>query len=68
MSFKGRSAASIAQQKQYQKEKIKHISVNINKVTEPDIYQKLKEQPFKTTYIKRLIREDIARDKLESED
>lgn len=51
--------------KQYDKRNAVQFSVKFIKTTELDMIEKLEEQENKAGYIKRLIREDIAREKQE---
>ena len=49
--------------KRYQDKAIRRFSVKVNRYTEEDILEKLEEQESIQGYVKRLIREDIARNK-----
>lgn len=49
--------------KRWMKENKARLTVSIMRRTEADILAKLEAQPQKAAYIKRLIREDIAREK-----
>lgn len=49
--------------KRYQDKAIRRFSVKVNRFTEPDILEKLEEQESFQGYIKRLIREDIEKNK-----
>ena len=48
-------------QKRYEKRTAVNVSVTLNRNTDADILAKLAEQGNRTAYIKRLIREDMAR-------
>ena len=50
-------------QKKYLKEKSVSFNIRMFPATESDIIDKLNEQSNKAGYVKRLIREDIARNK-----
>lgn len=52
-----------AAQHKYNKENTKEIKIRLMKNTETDIIKKLDEQENKSGYIKRLIREDMEREK-----
>lgn len=54
-----------AAQHKYNKESTKSIMIRLMKNTEMDIIKRLDEQENKSGYIKRLIREDIEREKAE---
>ena len=47
--------------KRYRKANVKQISLAINRNTDADILAHLEKQPNRSEYVKRLIREDIAR-------
>lgn len=53
-----------AAQKKYHKEKSRALNMKLFIATESDIIEKLDSVPNKAGYIKQLIREDIAREKL----
>ena len=67
MSFKGRSAASIASQKQYFKLHKEQFSLVFNKEKDKDIIEKLDSMDNWTDYIRTLIRQDMEREKKENE-
>jgi len=46
-------------QEKYDKENTKTYAIKVIKTTEPDIYEKLENEPNKSGYIKKLIRENI---------
>ena len=48
-------------QMRYDKENTKRFALKVNKKTDADILEKLNSVPNRQGYIKRLIREDIAR-------
>lgn len=58
----GKRAAAMAHDR-YDKENTKSIKFKFNKKTDADILDRFQEVGNKQGYIKRLIREDIARDK-----
>ena len=47
----------------YQREKLLRVTVNLNRKTEPELVDRIEQQENKAGYIKRLILEDIERDK-----
>lgn len=47
----------------YQDKNMRRILLKINKKTEPEILEQIEKQENMQGYIKRLIREDIARNK-----
>lgn len=49
--------------KRYQDKAIRRFSVKVNRYTEEDILERLEEQESIQGYVKRLIREDIERNK-----
>ena len=51
-----------AKQEDYEKTHARVYHVKVMKHTEEDVFLRLEAQPNKTGYIKRLIREDIARE------
>lgn len=59
MTEKKTSDAQLRANKKY-KEKVKQIKFDIHP-TEMDIYEHLKKQPKKATYIKDLIRKDMSK-------
>lgn len=50
-------------QAKYQAKQMTQISVKLNRVTDADIIERLDAQESKLGYIKRLIREDIERER-----
>lgn len=52
-----------AAQEKYNREKTMTVNLRLVKSTETDIIEKLLSEPNKSGYIKRLIREDIAKQK-----
>ena len=52
-----------AAQEKYNREKTMTVNLRLVKSTEADIIEKLMSEPNKSGYIKRLIREDIAKSK-----
>lgn len=46
-------------QEKYDKENTRTYAIKVIKTTEPDIYEKLENEPNKSGYIKKLIRENI---------
>ena len=52
--------AQIKASNKYNKENTKTFMIKVNKHTETDILNKLENEPNKTGYIKRLIREDLT--------
>ena len=65
MSFKNRSAASIAAQKLYCKLHKEKYSIVFNKEKDKDIIEKLDSLDNRTDYIRTLIRQDMEREKKE---
>lgn len=55
-------AAKAARQIRYNKAHTTQVTLRLNLTTEADIVERLKSQGNKQGYIKRLIREDMARD------
>lgn len=55
----------VERQMRYAKNAVARITFDFNKHTEADLIEWLNAQPAKATYIKRLIREDMARQKTE---
>lgn len=53
----------ISPQEKYNREKTMTVNLRLVKSTEADIIKKLMSEPNKSGYIKRLIREDIAKQK-----
>lgn len=50
-------------QNRYSKKVVRHIGFDLNRNTEPDLIEHLEAQPNKAGYIKRLIREDMEKQK-----
>jgi len=48
-------------QERYKKKNIKQIKFELNYNTDADIIERLEQQPNKQGYIKKLIRDDIAK-------
>ena len=46
-------------QERYDKDNTRTYAIKVVKTTEPDIFEKLENEPNKSGYIKRLIREDL---------
>lgn len=53
----------ISPQEKYNREKTMTVNLRLVKSTEADIIEKLLSEPNKSGYIKRLIREDIGKQK-----
>ncbi len=62
-----RTEAEKKAQRKYLKSVIRRYSADLNANTDGDILEKLKTEKF-ATYIKRLIREDIAKERKEGEE
>lgn len=58
----GKRVAALARER-YDKENTKSIKFKFNKKTDADILNRFEEVGNKQGYVKRLIREDIAKDK-----
>lgn len=63
MSFKNRSAASIAAQKEYVKTHQKSFTIRLINKSDADVIEKLNSMPNRSAYVKGLIRADIMREK-----
>ncbi len=61
MSEKKKYTSSYLAHDRYDKENTKPVKFKFNKKTDADIIAKLQSEPNKQGYVKRLIREDIAR-------
>jgi hypothetical protein len=57
------SMANMEYLNQYEKENIRQIRLKINRKTEPELLEWIEEQGNIQGYIKRLIREDMEREK-----
>lgn len=51
----------------YEKKNIMQVKVGFNRSTEPDLVERLEEEPNKARYIKNLVREDVERRRKENE-
>lgn len=49
----------------YQNENILQVKVGFNRNTEPDLVERVEEEPNRARYIKNLVREDVERRKRE---
>ena len=49
----------------YRKDNVKPVGFNLNKNTDADLIEWLESQPNRAAYLKRLIREDMARNRSE---
>ena len=47
----------------YEKANLLKVSVAFNRKTEPDLVEKMEQQQQKASYLKRLVKEDIEREK-----
>lgn len=55
-------AANHEPQKRYKAANIIKVTVDLNRKTEPELVERIEEQPNRAGYLKRLIREDIQRE------
>ncbi len=51
----------------YRKKALLHVSLDLNRNTEPDLVEMMESVPNKSRYLKRLIRDDIERKRKENE-
>ena len=49
--------------KKYEDENILGVRVKFNRRTEPELVERVEREPKKATYLKRLVKEDIARER-----
>ena len=49
--------------RKYEKANILPVRVAFNRKTEPELVERIEREPRKSTYIKRLVREDVEREK-----
>ena len=49
--------------KRYEDENILGVRVKFNRRTEPELVERVEREPKKATYLKRLVREDIQRER-----
>ena len=52
----------------YERENLLRVMVKFNKKTEPDLVDRVEREPQKATYLKRLVKEDIEREKSQGGD